>query len=43
MDIFCGAVSRLGRKHGIATPLNDTMGRMIRAIEFGYRQGERGA
>ena len=37
VDIFCGAVSRLGRKHGIATPLNDTMGQMIRAIEFGYR------
>jgi 2-dehydropantoate 2-reductase len=37
VDIFCGAVSRLGRKHGVATPLNDTMGRMIRAIECGYR------
>ncbi len=33
VDIFCGAVSRLGRKHGIPTPLNDTMGRMLSAIE----------
>lgn len=37
VDIFCGAVSRLGRKHDIATPLNDMMGRMICAIECGYR------
>jgi len=33
VDIFCGAVSRLGRKHGIPTPLNDAMGRMLSAIE----------
>ncbi|MHC4519703.1 MAG: ketopantoate reductase family protein, partial [Planctomycetota bacterium] len=42
VDIFCGAVSRLGRKHGIATPLNDAMGRVIRAIEYGYREAWRG-
>ncbi len=33
VDIFCGAVSRLGRKHDIPTPLNDAMGRMLSAIE----------
>ena len=37
VDIFCGAVSRLGRQHGLATPLNDAMGRMVRAIESGYQ------
>lgn len=35
-DIFCGAVSRLGQKHGIPTPLNDYMHQMIQAIEFTF-------
>jgi 2-dehydropantoate 2-reductase len=33
VDIFCGAMSRLGRKHGIPTPLNNFMYKAIRAIE----------
>jgi len=37
VDIFCGAVSRLGRKHDIPTPLNDTMGRMLGAIESQFQ------
>lgn len=37
VDIFCGAVSRLGRKHSIPTPLNDAMGRMLSAIESQFQ------
>ena len=34
IDIFCGAVSRLGQKHAIPTPLNDLMYKVIRAMEY---------
>jgi 2-dehydropantoate 2-reductase len=34
VDIFCGAVSRLGQKHAIPTPLNDLMYKVIRAMEY---------
>jgi 2-dehydropantoate 2-reductase len=33
VDIFCGAMSRLGRKHQIPTPLNDLMYKILRGIE----------
>ncbi len=33
VDAMCGEVSRRGRRHGIATPVNDTIGDLIHAIE----------
>ena len=33
VDALCGEVSRLGRLHGIATPVNDTITNLMRAIE----------
>lgn len=36
VDIFCGTISALGRKHSISTPLNDAMSQMIKVIEFNY-------
>lgn len=34
VDTFCGALSRLGKKHGVPTPLNDFMYKVIRALEY---------
>ncbi len=36
IDFISGAVSKLGKKHGIATPLNDLMYKMIRVKEGMY-------
>lgn len=33
VEIFSGAVIELGRKHGIAVPVNETLFRLLRAIE----------
>ncbi len=33
IDALCGAVARLGAKHGLATPINDAMARLVRAAE----------
>ena len=36
IDFISGAVSKIGKKHGIATPLNDLMYKMIRVKEGMY-------
>ena len=36
IDFILGAVSKIGKKHGIATPLNDLMCKMIRVKEGMY-------
>jgi 2-dehydropantoate 2-reductase len=36
IDAINGAVARLGREHGVPTPLNATVAQMIRALEEGY-------
>lgn len=36
VDIFAGTVAELGRKHGVATPVNDCLLRMLHAIEATY-------
>jgi 2-dehydropantoate 2-reductase len=33
VEIFAGTVVELGRRHGVPTPVNDLLGRMIRALE----------
>lgn len=33
VEIFAGSVCELGRKHGISTPVNETLYRMIRTLE----------
>lgn len=33
VELFSGAVVALGRKHGVATPVNELLGRLIAAIE----------
>jgi 2-dehydropantoate 2-reductase len=37
LDIFGTAISEFGRRHGVATPVNDLMSRMITAIEESYK------
>lgn len=40
---FCGTVSRLGRKHGIPTPINDFLGNLTEAsetVQIRRRQGK---
>lgn len=37
IDAMCGEISRRGRSHGIATPVNDTIGDLILAIEQSWR------
>lgn len=39
VDALCGEISRLGRVHGIATPVNDTVTDLMRAIERSWRAG----
>lgn len=39
VEIFCGTVSRLGQQHGIPTPLNDFMYKVIRGIEYASAHG----
>ncbi len=36
VELFAGTVRELGREYGIATPVNDTLFRIIRAFEQGY-------
>ena len=36
IDFISGAVSKIGKKHGIATPLNDLMYKMIKVKEGMY-------
>jgi 2-dehydropantoate 2-reductase len=36
IDAFCGEVVRLGDAHGVPTPVNETMWRLIRTIESTY-------
>jgi 2-dehydropantoate 2-reductase len=36
IDAMCGQISALGRRHGIPTPVNDTVGAMITAIEASW-------
>lgn len=36
VDLFAGTMIRLGKAHGIATPVNDFLYRHIQAIEQGY-------
>lgn len=38
VDAINGAVCRLGREHGVATPLNDTVVRLIHEMEKGARK-----
>jgi 2-dehydropantoate 2-reductase len=33
VDIFAGTVVELGRRHGVPTPVNDVLGRMIHGLE----------
>jgi 2-dehydropantoate 2-reductase len=33
VEIFAGTVLALGRRHGIPTPVNEILGRMIGALE----------
>jgi 2-dehydropantoate 2-reductase len=33
VELFAGTVVELGAKHGLATPVNELLGTMIRAIE----------
>jgi 2-dehydropantoate 2-reductase len=33
VEIFAGEVSRLGRRHGVPTPVNDLLGELIAALE----------
>jgi 2-dehydropantoate 2-reductase len=33
VESFAGAVSEMGRRHGVPTPVNDLLGEMIRAME----------
>jgi 2-dehydropantoate 2-reductase len=35
-DIFGGALSELGRKHGVSAAVNETLFRLIKAIEAAY-------
>lgn len=34
IDAICGAVCRLGEKHGIATPVNETLARLVTAVSI---------
>jgi 2-dehydropantoate 2-reductase len=36
VEIFAGAVAQMGRKYGIATPVNDLLLRMIHTLERTY-------
>jgi 2-dehydropantoate 2-reductase len=36
IDFISGAVSKIGKKHGIKTPLNDLMYKMIKVKEGMY-------
>lgn len=36
VDALCGEVARLGRLHGIPTPVNDTVTNLMRAIEHSW-------
>lgn len=36
VELFAGTVTRLGRKHGVPTPVNDDLYRRILEIESGY-------
>jgi 2-dehydropantoate 2-reductase len=36
VEIFAGEVSRLGRRHGVPTPVNDLLGELIVALERVY-------
>ena len=38
VDAINGAVCRLGREHGVATPLNDTVVGLIHEMEKGARK-----
>jgi 2-dehydropantoate 2-reductase len=33
IDAMCVEVARLGREHGVATPVNDVVGELVRALE----------
>ncbi len=33
VEIFAGAVVELGRRHGVATPVNELLGALIVALE----------
>ena len=33
VEIFAGAVVELGRKHGVPTPVNEVLGKIIAAVE----------
>lgn len=35
IDALCGAVSALGRRHGVSTPVNDVLAELVRAAEVG--------